>query len=141
MKHHSEKIKPKLNKKLDSNPSLNLPQSTSKKMAKTAPVIKKEMKQMLLTIHKEQRENIADEFLTQLAEKGMKIEECKSDLSLSTVNPKQMNSEEISKVATYIYQHDPDTFQSVLTQPHRVQFLSPPILSAIVGIMASKWLN
>ncbi|PNW54019.1 UNVERIFIED_CONTAM: hypothetical protein BEN50_09470 [Euhalothece sp. KZN 001] len=141
MTHKPDKIKSKPRQKLDRNSPFPFPQNTPKKMGKSTAVIEKEMKRMLLKIHQEQRESIADEFLKKLPEKGITIEEFQANFLLSTVNPKQMNSEEISKLATYIYQHDPDTFQSVLTQPNRVQFLSSPILSAIVGIMASKWLN
>lgn len=141
MTHKPEKIKPKTRQKSERNSAFPFPQNTLQKMGKSTIVIQKEMKQMLLKINQEQRESIADEFLKQLPEKGITIEEFQANFLLSTVNPKQMNSEEISKLATYIYQHDPDTFQSVLTQPNRVQFLSSPILSAIVGIMASKWLN
>ena len=114
---------------------------TPSKMSKSAPLIQRELKQILPQINAEQRQDIAHQLLKQLQEKGVQKPTLKQTLALSTLDPAGMNSEEISEVAVYAYQYYPDVFEAVLTQRHVVQFLSSPILSAIVGIMAAKWLN
>ncbi|MDR9403588.1 MAG: hypothetical protein RI580_09120 [Halothece sp. Uz-M2-17] len=170
MSSQPEKIKPKINIKNASNPSENprtpaktqqqapqteqtmgsknqfppqpflKPQSQSK-MSKSAPLIERELRQILPQLRPEQRQQIAHQLITQLQEKGIEEQRLKQNLSLSTMNPETMNPQQISQVATYAYQHDPEVFEAVLTQPNVVQFLSSPVLSAIVGIMAAKWLN
>jgi ribosomal protein L28 len=139
MSSQQEKTKPKINVNLQKQTSLN--QQYTKTMGKSASVIKRELKRILPKINREQRQDIAQQFLKQLGKKGIEKPFLQQQLSLSTVDPKQMNSEDISEVAIYAYQHYPDLFQSILTQRNLVQFLSNPILSAIVGIMAAKWLN
>lgn len=127
------------NSKLDSSQLTHQP--VPKTMGKSAPVIERELRHILPKISPEQRQSVAQQFLKYLGNKGVEKQILKRKLSLATANAEQMKPEEISKVATYAYQHYPDIFQTVLTQPNIVQFLSNPILSAIVGIMAAKWLN
>lgn len=127
------------NFQLDSSQSTyqQLPSS----MATSAPVIERELKQILPQIRSDHRQAVAQQFLKYLANKGIEKHTLKRNLALATTNVEHMLSEDVSKVGTYAYQHHPDVFQTVLTQPSIVQFLSHPILSAIVGIMAAKWLN
>ena len=103
--------------------------------------MEKEIRQFLHQISPEKRHHLAEQLLKQLKNQAVEKKKPQLIVSLSTQNPQQMSIEEIAQLATYIYHHDPDTFRNVLTQPDFVQFLSNPILSAIVGIMAAKWLN
>lgn len=134
-----EKTKPKIN--------INLPQDSSRKskqpaqVSKSVSVIRRELKQIIPEMNLEQRQTIADQLIEKLGARGVKQESLESNLPLNTANPKQMKADEITQVATYAYEHYPEVFEAVLTQPNMVQFLSSPILSAIVGIMAAKWLN
>ncbi|AFZ45797.1 hypothetical protein PCC7418_3691 [Halothece sp. PCC 7418] len=114
---------------------------TPSKMSKSAPVIQREIRRILPKLRPEQRREIADELIAKLQEKGIDQQRIKQNLSLTTINPQAMNTEQISQVVTFAYQHDPEAFEAVLTKPKVVQFLSNPILSAIVGIMAAKWLK
>jgi ABC-type transport system involved in cytochrome bd biosynthesis fused ATPase/permease subunit len=116
-------------------------QQPNKNMGKPASTIERELKQVIPKISEEQRFSLAQQLLKQLNTREVKTKTLQQTLSLSTTDPQQMSSEEISKVATYAYQYYPDIFQTVLTQPNLVQFLTNPILSAIVGIMAARWLD
>jgi hypothetical protein len=139
MSAQPEKIKPKIN--------INLPQYSSRKpkqpaqVSKSVSVIRRELKQIIPDMNLEQRQTIADQLIEKLEARGVKQESLESNLPLTTANPQQMKADEITQVATYAYEHYPEVFEAVLTQPNLVQFLSSPILSAIVGIMAAKWLN
>lgn len=141
MTSNSEKTKPKLRKNQTSHLSRNPAQTLPRNMGQSSSVIKVEVRQLLNRVSLEQRQKTAQQFLEQLESQGVDQSVLQETLSLSTVNPDQMNSEEISQVAAYTYQHYPDFFQSILTEPNLVQCLSHRILSAIVGIMAAKWLN
>jgi maltodextrin utilization protein YvdJ len=110
-------------------------------MSQSAPLIRRELKQILPNLNPEQRQAIADQLIKQLREQGIEQKTLEYKLTINTTDPKAMNVEDISQVATYAYEHYPEVFEAVLTQPNIVQFLSHPVLSAIVGIMAAKWLN
>lgn len=141
MSPKKEIIEPKLTANSQSDSSLFTHQQVPKTVEKPAPVIERELRRILPQFSSQQCQIVAQQFLQYLGNKGIDKLTLKKKLSLATANAEQMKPEEISKVATYAYQHYPDIFQTVLTQPNIVQLLSNPILSAIVGIMAAKWLN
>jgi len=116
-------------------------QQPNHKMGKSAKTIERELKQVIPKISDEQRLHLAQHLLKQLEKKGVEARSLQQRLSLSTIDPQNMNSEEISRMASYTYQYYPETFQRIFTQPNLVQFLTHPVLSAIVGIMAARWLN
>lgn len=134
-----EKTKPKNNVNFKNYSFLD--QQPNNKMGKSAKTIERELKQVIPKISDEQRLHLAQQLLKQLGNKGVEARSLQQTLSLSTIDPQNMNSEEISKMANYTYQNYPETFQRIFTQPNLVQFLTHPILSAIVGIMAARWLN
>ncbi|PSO48436.1 MAG: hypothetical protein BRC33_09630 [Cyanobacteria bacterium SW_9_44_58] len=141
MPSKKEIIEPKLTVNFQADSLYATHQPVSKAMGKSTPVIERELRRILPKINPEQRQSVAQQFLKYLGNKGIEKTTLQKKLSLATTDAEQMKLEEITKLATYAYQHYPDIFQTVLTQPNIVQFLSHPILSAIVGIMAAKWLN
>jgi len=139
MSSQSEKIKPKLQKQAQQKSFPHQPNHQS--MSKSAPLIQRELKQIIPNLNREQRQAIADQLIKQLTEQGIEEQTLAKTLTLQTTDPNRMNTEDISQLATYTYEHYPEIFEAVLTQPNVVQFLTHPVLSAIVGIMAAKWLN
>ena len=139
MSSQQEKIKPKITVKLPYHASTQPKQPSQ--VSKSVHVIHRELRRILPEMNLEERQTVANQLIEKLEAKGVGKETLQSNLDLTTVHPKRMNPEEITQVAIYAYQFDPEVFESVLTQPNIVQFLSRPILSAIVGIMAAKWLN
>jgi len=139
MSSQSEKIKPKTQKQAQQNSFPHQP--NHQPMSKSAPLIQRELKQIIPNMNREQRQAIADQLIKRLTEQGIEEQTLAQTLTLQTTNPNRMNTEDISQLATYAYEHYPEIFEAVLTQPNIVQFLSHPVLSAIVGIMAAKWLN
>jgi len=139
MSSQSEKIKPKIQKQAQQKSFPHQP--NCQPMSKSAPLIQRELKQILPNLNREQRQAIADQLIKQLTEQGIEEQTLAQTLTLQTTDPNRMNTEDISQLATYTYEHYPEIFEAVLTQPNVVQFLSHPVLSAIVGIMAAKWLN
>ncbi|NBD18799.1 MAG: hypothetical protein GVY04_22505 [Cyanobacteria bacterium] len=139
MSSQSEKIKPKTQKQAEQNSFPHQP--NHQPMSKSAPLIRRELQQIIPNLNREQRQGIADQLIKQLREQGIEEQTLAETVSIQTTDPRRMNAKDISHVATYTYEHYPEIFEAVLTQPNVVQFLSPPVLSAIVGIMAAKWLN
>ncbi len=139
MSSQSEKIKPKTQKQAEQNSFP--PQQNRQPMSKSAPLIRRELQQIIPNLNREQRQGIADQLIKQLRDQGIEEQTLAETVSIQTTDPRRMNAKDISHVATYTYEHYPEIFEAVLTQPNVVQFLSPPVLSAIVGIMAAKWLN
>lgn len=139
MSSQTEKIKPKITIQLPYRAS-NQPKQPSK-VNKSVHLIQRELRQIIPEMNLEERQTIANQLIERLEARGVRQETLQSNLALTTTHPKHMNPDEITQVATYAYQYYPEVFEAVLTQPNIVQFLSSPILSAIVGIMAAKWLN
>ena len=139
MSFQSEKIKPKIQKQAQQKSFPHQP--NCQPMSKSAPLIRRELQQIIPNLNREQRQGIADQLIKQLREQGIEEQTLAETVSIQTTDPRRMNAKDISQVATYTYEHYPEIFEAVLTQPNVVQFLSPPVLSAIVGIMAAKWLN
>jgi len=139
MSYQSEKIKPKIytQPQQKSFP----PQQKRRQMSKSAPLIQRELRQIIPQMNPKQRQAIAEQLMKNLGEQGIEAQTLAQTLTIRETDPTAMNSEEISQLATYAYEHYPEVFEAVLTQPNVVQFLSQPVLSAIVGIMAAKWLN
>jgi hypothetical protein len=53
-----------------------------------------------------------------------------------------MSPEDVSKLASFAYHSHPDIFQEVLTeQPGIMKFLSNPVVAAVLGVAAAKWLG
>ncbi|NBD33470.1 MAG: hypothetical protein GVY17_11015 [Cyanobacteria bacterium] len=139
MSYQSEKIKPKIHNQPQQKSFP--PQQKRRQMSKSASLIQRELRQIIAKMYPKQRQAMAEQFMKNLGEQGIEAQSLARTLTIRETDPAAMNSEEISQVATYTYEHYPEVFEAVLTQPNVVQFLSQPVLSAIVGIMAAKWLN
>lgn len=124
MSFQSEKIKPKPQNQAQQNSFLH--QQNRQQMSKSAPLIQRELKQIIPNMNLEQRQAIADHLIKQLCEQGIDEQTLANTLTLQTTDPNRMNTEDISHLATYTYEHYPEIFEAVLTQPNVVQFLSPP---------------
>lgn len=57
------------------------------------------------------------------------------------MSPEQMSAAECRRLAILAYKTRPELFQTVLTQPELIPLLSHAILTAIVGVMAKRWLQ
>jgi hypothetical protein len=53
-----------------------------------------------------------------------------------------MSADDVSKLASFTYHNHPDIFQEVMAeQPAIIKFLSNPLVAAVLGIAAAKWLG
>jgi hypothetical protein len=53
-----------------------------------------------------------------------------------------MSADDVSKLAAFTYHSHPDIFQEVMAeQPGIMKFLSNPVVAAVLGIAAAKWLE
>jgi hypothetical protein len=53
-----------------------------------------------------------------------------------------MSADDVSKLAAFAYHSHPDIFQEVMAeQPAMIKFLSNPLVAAVLGIAAAKWLG
>ncbi|NJM66332.1 MAG: hypothetical protein HC851_12055 [Acaryochloris sp. RU_4_1] len=101
-----------------------------------------ELKKAIAQIKPNQRDDVAREFFKHLKQRGLSDRDLERQLGLSTHNPKRMTAEDVSKLANFAYHSHPDTFREVLAdQPALLKFLSNPMIGAIMGIVASKWLG
>lgn len=135
-----KKIKHQLNDKASPWSWLSSYQPVSQQLQNT-PQLESELKRIFPQLSSQQRQQTAQQFLQELSMQGVDPQQLKEQLALATDNPETITAEELTHIAIYTYQFYPNIFQTVLTQPHLMDFLSNPIFSAIVNIMAAKWLN
>ncbi len=101
-----------------------------------------ELQKAIAQIKPNERDDVAREFLKGLKERGVSDRDVEKQLSLSTHHASRMNADDVSKLAAYTYHNHPDIFQHVVAeQPAMVKFLSHPLVGAIMGAIASKWLG
>lgn len=101
-----------------------------------------ELQQAIAKIKPNERDDVAREFLKRLKERGLSDRSLEQQLGLSTHHPSRMSADDVSKLANYTYHTHPDLFQEVLAEkPAIMKFLSNPVVAAVFGIMASKWLS
>lgn len=101
-----------------------------------------ELQKALAQIKPNERDDVARSFFKHLKSRG--LDEChlEQQLGFSTHNPNRMSTEDVSKLATFAYYNHPDIFQEVLAeQPGIIKFLSNPVVAAVLGIAAAKWLG
>jgi hypothetical protein len=78
----------------------------------------------------------------QLEKRGLSSKDLEKSLGLSTHHASRMNADDVSKLAAFTYHNHPDIFQEVLAdQPALVKFLSNPIVGAVLGAVAAKWVG
>ncbi|PZD71187.1 hypothetical protein C1752_07463 [Acaryochloris thomasi RCC1774] len=101
-----------------------------------------ELKQAINKIKPNERDDVAREFFKQLKERGLSDRQLEKQLHLSTHNPKRMKADDVGKLASFAYHSHPDIFQEVMAdQPALMKFLSNPMVGAIMGAVASKWMG
>lgn len=101
-----------------------------------------ELENAIAQIQPSERHKVAREFLKRLKQRELSDRDLEQQLSLSTHDAKRMTADDVTKLAAYTYHNHPDIFQNVLAeQPVLVKFLSNPLVGAIFGAMAIKWLG
>ena len=101
-----------------------------------------ELRKAIEQIKPNERDDVARAFLKRLHERGLSDRQLEQQLSLSTHHASRMSADDVTKLASFAYHNHPDIFQNVLAEkPGLMKFLSNPLVAAIVGIMAAKWLS
>lgn len=101
-----------------------------------------ELKKAIAQIKPNERDDVAREFFKHLKERGLSERNLESQLGLSTHNPNRMKADDVGKLASFAYHNHPDIFQEVMAdQPALLKFMSNPLVGAIMGVVASKWLG
>ncbi|MCC5636804.1 hypothetical protein LC593_13205 [Nostoc sp. CHAB 5844] len=101
-----------------------------------------ELQKAIAQIKPNERDDVARSFFKHLKGRGLDERHLEQQLGLSTHNPNRMSADDVSKLASFAYHNHPDVFREVLAeQPGIIKFLSNPVVAAIVGIAAAKWLG
>lgn len=101
-----------------------------------------ELKQAITQIKPNERDDVARAFFKHLKERGLSDRQLEQQLALGTHNPNKMSADDVSKLASFVYHNHPDIFQEVMAeQPGIIKFLSNPVVAAVLGIAAAKWLG
>lgn len=101
-----------------------------------------ELQKAIAQIKPNERDDVAREFFKHLKQRGLSDRSLETQLGLSSHNPNRMSPDDVSKLAAFTYHNHPDIFQEVLAdQPALVKFLSNPIVGAVMGAIAAKWLG
>lgn len=101
-----------------------------------------ELQKAIAQISPGERGNVAHEFIKQLEHHGLKGRDLERQLGLSTHHTNRMNADDVSKLAAFTYHNHPHIFQEVMAdQPAILKFLSNPVVGAVMGAIAAKWLH
>lgn len=101
-----------------------------------------ELRKAIAQIDPHDRDDVAREFLKQLGKRGLSDRDLESQLGLSTHHASRMSADDVSKLAAFTYHSHPDIFRDVLAdKPSLMKFLGNPLVAAIVGVVAAKWLS
>lgn len=101
-----------------------------------------ELQKAIAQIKPNERDDVARAFFKHLKQRGLGDRELEQQLGLSTHHPNHMSADDISKLASFAYHSHPDIFQEVMAeQPAVLKFLSNPLVAAVLGIAAAKWLG
>jgi len=108
----------------------------------TAAEVEPELQKAIAQIQPNQRDDVAREFFKQLKKRGLSDRDLQKQLGLSSHDPNRMKSEDVAKLAGFVYHSHPDIFHEVLAdQPALVKFLSNPMVGAALGAIAAKWFS
>lgn len=101
-----------------------------------------ELQKAIAQIDPKQRDDVARSFFKQLEHRGLKDRDLEKQLGLSTHSPNRMTTDDVSKLAAFTYHTHPDIFREVMAeQPAILKFLSNPVIGAVMGAVAAKWLG
>lgn len=99
-----------------------------------------ELRNAIAQIKPNERDDVAREFFNHLKKRGLSDRDLERQLGLSTHNPNRMTTDDVSKLAGFVYHNHPDIFRDVLAdQPAILKFISNPVVGAALGAIASKW--
>lgn len=109
---------------------------SQQELSLSASQVKSEMQSAIAQLFPHEQREVAEKFCQNLPQEEL------AQLQLLTRNPPEMTPEDISTIVAYTYSSDPNLFQEILAQqPRLIHLLSNHFVSAILGIMAAKWLN
>jgi hypothetical protein len=101
-----------------------------------------ELQKAIAQIKPNERDDVARAFFKHFKERGLDERHLEQQLGLSTHHANRMNADDVSKLASFAYHNHPDIFREVLAeQPGIMKFLSNPVVGAILGLAAAKWLG
>jgi len=101
-----------------------------------------ELRKAIEQIKPNERDDVAKEFFKHLKERGLDERQLEKQLGLSTHHARRMSADDVSKLAAFTYHAHPDIFQEVMAdQPAVIKFLSNPVVGAVLGAVAAKWLG
>lgn len=101
-----------------------------------------ELQKAIANIKPNERDDVARAFFKHFKQRGLDERHLEQQLGLSTRNPNRMSADDVSRLASFAYHNHPDIFREVLAeQPAIIKFLSNPIVGAILGLAAAKWLG
>lgn len=101
-----------------------------------------ELQRAIAQIKPNERDDVARAFFKHLHQRGLNDRQVEQQLGLSTHNPNRMTADDVSRLASFVYHNHPDVFQEVMAeQPAMIKFLSNPLVAAVLGIAAAKWLG
>lgn len=99
-----------------------------------------ELQKAIAQIKPNERDDVARSFFKHFKQRNLDERNLERDLGLSTHNPKHMNADDVSKLASFAYHSHPDIFQEVMAeQPAILKFFSNPVVGAALGAIAAKW--
>ncbi|MGI8504095.1 MAG: hypothetical protein ACR2LR_23620, partial [Hassallia sp.] len=89
-----------------------------------------------------ERDDVARSFFKHFKQRGLDERHLEQQIGLSSHHPNHMSADDVSKLASFAYHNHPDIFKEVLAeQPAIMRFLSNPVVAAVLGIAAAKWLG
>lgn len=101
-----------------------------------------ELQKAIAQIKPNERDDVAKAFFKHLSKRGLNDRDLEKQLGLSTHHASRMNADDVAKLASFAYHNHPDIFQEVMAeQPGMIKFLSNPVVAAVLGIAAAKWLG
>ncbi len=101
-----------------------------------------ELRKAVEQIKPDERDDVAKEFFKEFKKRGLSDRDLEKQLALSTHNAKHMTAEDVAKIGSFAYHAHPDIFRDVLAdKPWMLKFVSNPLVAAILGIAAAKWLS
>ncbi|KAF3888795.1 MULTISPECIES: hypothetical protein [Nostocales] len=101
-----------------------------------------ELQKAISQIKPNERDDVARAFFKHFKQRGLDEKHLEQQLGLSTHHAGRMSADDVSKLASFAYHNHPDVFREVLAeQPGIMRFLSNPVVGAILGLAAAKWLG
>ncbi|MBC7969501.1 MAG: hypothetical protein H7Z11_05090 [Verrucomicrobia bacterium] len=101
-----------------------------------------ELQKAIAQIKPNERKDVAQEFFNHLKKRGLSDRDLEKQLALSSHHANHMTADDVTKLAGFAYHNHPDVFHEVLAdQPALVKFLSNPVVGAVFGAIAAKWMG